>query len=230
MSDILNHLVETRKLESQINALGLRQQLNELRHWQCARLLRSYQALYKNSQYQPAMDFFTEELYGPNDFSQRDKDIEKVLPIMESVLSSSTMETFSLALQLNHLSYQLDIQLLEHLDNTTHISNLEYAQAYQKCNNLSQRQLQLDYIELLANQLNRFARRASVILMLKLSRKPARLAGLSELQALLEKGTSAFKKIGNIDGFIQPVICGERKIMLALFDGKVELPLQPEKE
>ena len=224
MSDILSHLLQSQVLEQEIDQLGLRNQVNLLRKWQCARLLFSYDVLYQQKQYRSAMDFFTDELYGPNDFTKRDEDIKKVLPLMEAVLSKETLATFELALKLNTLSYQLDFDLVKKLDGVIDISSEQYAQAYRSCNNLDQRQLQLELIEMLANNLAGIAHRKSIMLVLKLSRKPAKLAGLEELQAILEKGASAFRKIKKIDDFIKPILQGEKVIMESIFSGKHALP------
>ena len=224
MSDILSHLLQSQALEQEIDQLGLRDQVNSLRRWQCSRLLFSYDELYQQKKYRCAMDFFTDELYGPNDFTKRDEDIKKVLPLMEAVLSKETLATFGLALKLNTLSYQLDFDLVKKLDGITNISSKQYAQAYRSCNNLAQRQLQLELIEMLANNLAGIAHRKSIMLVLKLSRKPAKLAGLEELQAILEKGASAFRKIKKIDDFIKPILQGEKMIMESIFSGKHCLP------
>ncbi|NNJ72089.1 MAG: hypothetical protein HKP09_02795, partial [Enterobacterales bacterium] len=110
MSELQAYLSEGQALDTLIKSEGLSAQINKLREWQCRRLLTSHQNLYAQKQFAPAMDFFTKELYGPNDFSQRDKDIEKALPLMESALSDRTLETFGIALQLNTLSYRLDLE------------------------------------------------------------------------------------------------------------------------
>jgi len=224
LSDILSYLLQSQTLEQEIDQLGLRNQVNSLRKWQCSRLLFSYDDLYQQKQYRPAMDFFTAELYGPNDFTKRDEDIKKVLPLMEAVLSKETLATFELALKLNALSYQLDFDLVRQLGDVSDISSEQYAQAYRNCDNLEQRQLQLELIELLANNLAGIARRTSIMMVLKLSRKPAKLAGLEELQGILEKGASAFRKIKKIDAFITPILHGETEIMQDLFLGKKVLP------
>lgn len=224
MSDILSHLLQSEVLEQEINQLGLREQVNSLRKWQCSRLLFSYNELYQQKKYRSAMDFFTEELYGPNDFTKRDEDIQKVLPLMEKVLSKDTLATFELALKLNTLSYQLDFDLVKEMDGITDISSEHYAEAYRRCNNLEQRQLQLALIETLANNLAGIAHRTTIMLVLKLSRKPAKLAGLGELQEILERGANAFRKIKKIDDFIKPILQGETVIMQSLFSGNNCLP------
>ncbi len=224
MSDILFHLQQSKQLDEKIDQSGLRDRINHLRIWQCKRLLLSYDELYQQKKYRPAMDFFSEELYGPHDFSQRDKDIKKVLPLMESVLSKSTLATFEVALKLNTLSYQCDIDLVKQLPLDQAINSELYAKAYHDCDNLPARQQQIEYIEILAVKLAEIASRQSIMLMLKLARKPAKLAGLADLQIILESGATAFKKIGQIDGFILPILRGEREIMQKLFAGENCLP------
>jgi hypothetical protein len=211
-------------LDQEIDQSGLRNQINLLRNWQCKRLLLSYDALYQQKNYRPAIDFFTDELYGANDFSQRDKDIKKVLPMMEAVLSNNTIRTFEIALKLNVLSYQLDIGLVRQLSANECISSNIYAQAYKACDNQALREKQLDFIKLLANDLAGFANRGSIMLMLKLSRKPAKIVGLGELQNSLERGAKAFRKIGKLDLFITPILEGEKLIMQQLFNGVQCLP------
>lgn len=50
-------------------------------------------------------------------------------------------------------------------------------------------------------------------------RKPASLAGLTELQSFLERGYAAFRKMGGADEFLALVIGRERQLMDTLFAG-----------
>jgi hypothetical protein len=224
LSQLQTYLLESQALDVLIENEGLRPRINQLREWQCKRLLASYHDLYAQKRFKPAMDFFTRELYGPNDFSERDKDIEKALPLMEAALSEKTLATFGIALQLNTLSFQLDFELTKRLGPVESITSEHYAQAYQACENQDDRQVQLDYIELLANELNKIANRPSIMMVLKLARVPAKLAGLGELQRILETGAAAFQKIGKVEHFVQPILNGETELMHNLFGGKNTLP------
>ena len=224
MSDILPHLSEGQAQDKLIDDEGLRERVNLLREWQCRRLLATYESLYSQKRYAPAMDFFTQELYGPNDFTQRDKDIEKAVPLMEAALSEKTLATFAVAVKLNTLSFKLDIDLVKQLGEVEQITTENYAEAYRACNNQDERQQQLDYIELLARELDKIANRPSIMMILKLSRIPANLAGLGELQRILEAGASAFRRIGKVDNFIRPILTGEADIMHKLFAGEPCLP------
>lgn len=224
MSSLIKSLKQSLELDERIQSGGCRERLNQLRQWQCQRLLCSYDYLYQQKKYRPAMDFFTEELYGPGDFSRRDQDIEKVLPTMERLLSPTTLATFEIALQLNCLSFELDLALLDQLAPNQPITSQNYATAYQACANQALRSRQIDMIERLACDLEAIAKRRSILTLLKLCRTPARLAGLGELQQMLEKGAKAFNGLGNLDDFIQPILTGERALMVKLFAGENCLP------
>jgi hypothetical protein len=50
-------------------------------------------------------------------------------------------------------------------------------------------------------------------------RKPAELAGFSELQSFLERGYAAFHKMGGADAFLNEVVTRERMLLEALFAG-----------
>lgn len=224
MSAIIDYLIENQAQEEHIDAMRLRERINQLRDWQCRRLLHTYESLHQQKRFAPAIEFFTTELYGPNDFSQRDADLKKAAPLMEAALSDKTIGTFILAVKLNTLSFKLDIALVQQIGNVDHITSEQYAEAYQACENKDERQRQLEYIELLARELDRIANRASILMILKLARIPAQLAGLGELQRILEEGASAFRKIGKINDFIDPILNGETAIMQKIFAGEPCLP------
>ena len=55
-------------------------------------------------------------------------------------------------------------------------------------------------------------------------RKPARLAGLGELQAFLERGYDAFRAMGRSEEFVARVAARERALMRAWFAGENPRP------
>jgi hypothetical protein len=57
-----------------------------------------------------------------------------------------------------------------------------------------------------------------------MARTPARLAGLETLQKFLEDGFNAFKRIGKIEDFIEPVVNRERDIMEGILNNENVLP------
>lgn len=223
IDNIVAYLRSSAELYEQVQQSGLTEQLIALRQWQCKRLLHSHNDMYQVPKYQRAIQFFVDELYGPKDFSQRDKDIEKVVPKMKKWLPEEALESLAVAIHLNALSQELDVAMLHQLDGQP-ITRDSYAKAYVACNNQADRALQIDYIEQLGLDLADVVKLPGIGLILKMARTPAKLAGLSTLQEFLEDGFGAFKKLGDVKEFIVPVVNKEREIMQQLFDGVNPLP------
>lgn len=223
IDNIVAHLRSSAELYEQVQKDGLNEQLIALRQWQCERLLHSHAQMCEVPKYQVAIQFFVDELYGPKDFSQRDKDIEKVVPKMKKWLPEEALESLAVAIHLNALSQELDVAMLQQLQGQT-ITQETYATAYRACDNQPQRALQIDYIEQLGLDLAKVVRLPGIGFVLKMARTPAQMAGLSALQEFLESGFAAFKKLGDVEEFIVPVVNKEREIMRVLFAGDNPLP------
>jgi hypothetical protein len=58
-----------------------------------------------------------------------------------------------------------------------------------------------------------------------LSRKPAKLAGVISLHEFLEHGFKAFKSLGEVEDFINPVANYEQTLLTQLFDKSAPNPL-----
>lgn len=224
LDHIITHLQKTAQLHLDIDNQSLTPMLKSLQSWQCERLVVTYKELLSNKKYNPAMAFFIDELYGPKDFSQRDDDIARIVPKMSKILPEKALRSLEKALHLNSLSLQLDYTLLQHLEDTKDIDSQVYADAYRKSNNLTERTQQIDYIAALGNDLADVTNIMGIGMLLKMSRKPAQLAGFLTLHEFLENGFNAFKKIGKVERFINPIVETERDIMHKLFDGVAVLP------
>lgn len=223
INNIIVHLQQSAALYEKVQNEGRGDQLIALRNWQCQRLLHSHADAYKNPKYRPAIQFFVDELYGPKDFSQRDKDIERVVPKMQKWLPTEALESLAVAIHLNALSQDLDVEMLRQLDGRD-INRETYADAYQKSDNAKERGVQIDAIEKLGLDLAQVVSFPGIGLILKMARTPAQLAGLGTLQQFLEDGFSAFKRLGEVEDFILPLVTRERDIMNALFNGENPLP------
>lgn len=223
VDNIIKYLHQSNLQYQQIQVAGLGEKLIELREWQCRRLIASHQAIYGEPRFKPAIEFFVDELYGPKDFSKRDEDIARVVPKMEKWLPCEALESLEVAIHLNALSQELDIEMVKQLQGDT-IGNETYAQAYRACQNQKQRAEQINHIEQLGLDLKKVVDITGISMVLRMARTPAKLAGLETLQAFLEDGFNAFKRIGTIEDFIVPVVEKERAIMHGILNGDDVLP------
>lgn len=197
---------------------GIERELSLLRHWQSARLTRTHADLLQDPCYRPAAEFFLEELYGDRDLRQREQELARTVPVMARVLPARVLQTATLALELNALSYELDARLtrilvLEFGLQET-LDEASYVAAYQRCANYELRHHQLDLVERLGRDLVQVVRKRLVHTALALAGGPARLAGVGELHRFLEAGFHAFRHMGAAAGAFVTLIVGRERDIL----------------
>ena len=220
LDKIISHLEQTASLRERIENQQKLSQLHAVQQFQCERLLASHHQMVENRKFRPAIEFFIEELYGPKDFSQRDRDIARVAPKMANLLPEKALTSLETALHLNALSLELDWQIVEQ-SNGEVITRDSYARAYRQCDNREAREAQLTFIGQLGDDLADVTRIKGISTLLTLSKHPAKVAGVASLHAFLHRGFKAFKKLGDVDAFIKPVLAEEFRIMDMLFDGEI---------
>lgn len=195
--------------------------LPEVRRWQALRLEASFDHFLHDPQRRPAAQFFLSDVYNDHDFSRRDADIARVLPMMQTLLPATLLETVSDAIELGLLTHAFDLRLAQRLsgigERRRRLDADLYAQAYRITGLPRLRGHQIDLIARVGNGLGRAVRVPGIAMLLKLSRGPARAAGLAELQGFLERGFAAFGQLGDVRGFIAEIEQDERDVARRLF-------------
>ena len=222
--NIIKHIHRVNELRDQAQRMGIMPTIHRLQRWQCDRLQASHDDLAKQARYQKAMQFFVDELYGPKDFSQRDADLIRVIPKLAKVLPDKAMSAMNDALALNALSFELDMQMAQYLNDTA-LDRNSYALAYRFVGRQADRERQLEIICHLGEQLAEVIKIKGIGILISLSRRSAKLAGLLSLHEFLERGFNAFKAIGDVQSFISPVLERERALMYALFDENLDISI-----
>ena len=191
-----------------------------LRAWQAVRLARTHADLLASPRMGPAATFFLTDLYGSTDLSKLAADVKRIVPVMTKFLPVAALETVADAIELQALSEELDIAMVKALGSG--IRNLDataYRRAYRKVDRRGDRERQIALIRDVGQALGRLINQPFVTSALGLMRKPAQLAGLGELQAFLERGHDAFRKMGDTKKFLGLIVSRERKLLKALFAG-----------
>jgi hypothetical protein len=219
LEKIIQHLQETEQMHMQITQHNLSENIRQLQSWQTQRLLITHEDLWQSKRFKPAMQFFIDEIYGPKDFSHRDKQLARVVPKITNLLPHKALISLQALLKLNCLSLELDIALIKELG-TEEINRNNYFECYRQSDNQSKREEQIQLLENLGLDLAQVVKITGISTILLLSRKPAKVAGVKSLHEFLEKGFKSFKKLGNVNDFIDPIINRERQIMQQLFAAK----------
>lgn len=219
-SELIRRLQRARALhQERAAAPQLAVALDRLAAWQSKRLNATYADLAREPRYAGAIAFFQTDLYGPGDFSRRDADLARVVPLMVRVLPAGVIATVSQAMELSILAHELDRQLLPHLPPRKPLSVATYCEAYCALANRGARERQIALIVAVGRALDRYVGKVIVRSALAAMRQPARLAGLGALQSFLERGFTAFRRMGGASVFLQTVETRETVLMNAIFSG-----------
>ena len=221
VADLKRFLAEARDLRLAAAADPVRgQRRDRLRAWQAARLAKTHADLLASPKFNIAATFFLSDLYGPKDFSERDTEMEKVLPIMTTMLPVSGLRTLLLAVEVDALSERFDAEMVVVLGKRLDQDGLaldDYAAAYRQVGDREGRELQIRLIGETGEALDALAHKTFAGAALKLMHGPAQLAGLGELHAFLERGFNAFRSLRRADEFLETIVQRERELMVSLF-------------
>jgi hypothetical protein len=194
--------------------------LERVADWQSRRLAHTYADLARDPRYAGAIAFFQSDLYGPQDFSRRDADLSRIVPVMTRMLPDPVIATVARAMELSVLSHELDARLLENLPRASGEFTVdEYCRAFRRAGGLADRRRQIELIGEVGNALDRYVRKPLIRGALALMRAPARAAGLGELQTFLERGFDAFRTMNGADVFLATIRTRENALIDAIFDG-----------
>lgn len=194
-----------------------------LRAWQASRLSRTHKDLLDDPNYRPAAEFFLSDLYGLKDTTQRDAAVERIYPIMVTMLPERALHSIGVALELDALTEQLDEQLLDALEQRSggwaDLTDAVYADAYRRCDNYALRRHQIDLITEVGVHLIELVAKPLVHKVLRAMRMPARIAGFGDLQNFLERGFDAFCQIPDPHKFVRLIEQRETAILDRIYAG-----------
>jgi len=200
--------------------------LPELRRWQAARLKASFRHFLHDAQRAPAAEFFLSDVYGDRDFTRRDADIARVVPMMRRLLPKKLLATVADAIELGVATQELDLRMAEALEELAprrrKLDDALYGEAYRLVGQERQRQRQIALIGRVGRGFGKALQMPGVAALLAFSRGPAKLAGLGELQGFLERGYAAFESLDDAAAFVDEIERDEREVSRRLFAGEDE--------
>lgn len=194
-----------------------------LQRWQAKRLAASFEHFLATPRMRPAAEFFLSDLYGEHDVSGRDSGVARIVPRLVRLLPEDFLVTAADAIELGALSHALDLRMVDRLQGghggRLRLDLERYARAYREAGLPRLRRRQIDLIIEVGEALDDAVRHPMLGRVLKLSRLPARAAGLSDLQQFLERGFAAFAELGGAADFLGAIERQEREVSRRLFAG-----------
>ncbi len=198
---------------------GLATRLGQLRAWQSARLRDTYADLAAEPRYTAAVSYFIDELYGGADLEPRDQDLKRAAGALERLLPQAALGALEDSIELEMQTQALDAALAAALPPDEPVERLSYAVAYRRSAPRLARREQLSSILRLGATLERLVATPGLGMLLRLTRAPARAAGLGGLQRFLERGYAAFTATGGAQEFLTIIAARESQLMEGLYQG-----------
>lgn len=188
-----------------------------LKAYQQQRFRKTYTDLLAHPRYAGAARFFLDELYGPRDFTQRDREFARIVPALVRLFPPDVVRTVELLAALHALSETLDSAMARALPPQAAWAAETYRDAWRASGAPPDRERQIALTLQVGRALDRFTKAPLLRHSLRLMRGPARAAGLSSLQTFLESGFEAFAAMRGADDFLDTIGQRERALAAALF-------------
>jgi len=198
-------------------APGLRQAVDALKAYQQARFARTHASLLAHPRHGRAANFFLNELYGPQDFTQRDAQFSRIVPALVRLFPEDTVATVESLAAVHALSERLDTAMAIHLEGAAP-ARASYVRAWQATGEGAARARQIELVMSVGEALDRHTRSFVLRASLKAMRGPARAAGMGSLQAFLESGFDAFGAMRGATEFLATIQQRETALARRLFE------------
>lgn len=180
--------------------------LRAVRAYQSKRFQETYHDLLASVAYGPACNFFLAEIYGDQDFSQRDREFERIAKSIERMFPKNILEVAVDLAELHALTELLDTRMAEAIESLGYmpgqvqLDDATYAVAWRMSGLSAHRTQQLKMVLDLGKRLQRITTLRGIRMTLRAMRLPARAAKLSALQGFLEKGFETFSELAQLKG------------------------------
>ena len=192
-------------------------EVSALKAYQQKRFARTHASLLAHPRYGRAANFFLNELYGPQDFTQRDAQFSRIVPALVRLFPADTVATVESLAAVHALSERLDTAMAVHLGGAAP-SRASYVRAWQATGEPAARARQIELVMQVGEALDRHTRSFVLRASLKAMRGPARAAGMGALQAFLEGGFDAFGAMGGAKEFLTTIQARETALAARLFE------------
>ena len=196
---------------------GLAAAVDGLKAYQQQRFARTHAVLLAHPRYGRAANFFLNELYGPQDFTQRDAQFSRIVPALVRLFPADTVATVASLAAVHALSERLDTAMAIHLDGEAP-TRARYVRAWQATGEPASRARQLELVMSVGEALDRHTRSLMLRASLKAMRGPARAAGMGALQTFLEAGFDAFGAMRGASEFLAAIQARETALATRLFE------------
>ncbi|MEN8211396.1 MAG: hypothetical protein ABFR31_06735 [Thermodesulfobacteriota bacterium] len=184
-----------------------------LQTFQSKRLSSTYEDIKQNPEYALIGDFFFNKLYAPEDFTFRDTSIKKLHAALDGKIYKGMVTGVTKVIELHELSDSLDDLMVHKMIESginEEMTMEEYQKIYKALDNYDQRIYQINLGAEVTRIFHKLSRKWIVGISLKTVKTAAMVFNIKPVIDFVYEGYTSFKKIKNIDYFIDTVL--EREI------------------
>lgn len=172
---------------------------------QLAYFLPQYDDLRSRPGYDDAIHFVIADLMGPG-IADRDRELARVVPAMTRLLPAGALQALAVAMELNarvlKINLGIERQLRAVLAAQKSVSELDYCVASRRVSSFDECRELVAMTRAAGESLERVIRVPMIGSLLRTMRLPARLAGVADLQAFLEKGFTTVTAVDDVHEFL----------------------------
>ncbi len=187
---------------------GAREGYSRLIALQEAYFLPLYDDLRDRPGFDAAIDFVVADLTGTG-IAKRDRDLEKVVPLMSRLLPSRAVAILADAMELNafvlEINLELEVELRECLTRGSPVSERDYCLANRAVSSVEAFRRIMEMTREAGEALDHVIRLPMIHSLMRGMRLPARMAGFGDLHAFLEKGYATFTAVEDVPDFLDTV-------------------------
>ena len=194
----------------------LAERVRAVKTYQARRFEHTYTDLLASPRYRAAARFFLEELYGAQEFAERDSHFTRVVPALVRLFPRAMVDAVGTLVQLHALSEVLDSRMGANLDGVD-VDASRYIEAWCATGMVESRERQIALTLEVGTALDALTRKPLLRNSLRLMRRPAHAAGLGALQGFLETGFDTFRAMGGAQEFLSMIESREHRLADALF-------------
>ena len=179
-----------------------------LQAFQSNRLNNTYEDLKNNPEYAKIGNFFFNKLYAPEDFSFRDASIKKLHKVLKGTVYKGILSAGQKVIELHELTDSQDDMMVEQMINMgvgENITMEEYQAVYRSLDNYDQRIYQIKLSTEVTRAFHALSKKWIVAVSLRTVRSAAHLLGIGKIIDFIYEGYSGFRKIKNIDYFVETI-------------------------
>lgn len=184
---------------------GLYESYDQFTRWQLDYMLPFFADLVEPEGYKEAVDFIVSDLVGVG-IGERDREIERATPVIVKTLPTHPLETAATAAELNAGALEINLAIFRALlvggVLPPTISETNYRIACRKASSYAECMDLVNVAVELGETLKTLVRIPLIGWLLSTMRGPAHATGFGELQVFLETGYLTFRRISDIDLFL----------------------------